>query len=597
MPTYKTPIRDLRFVLYELLGAEDLATLPGYESATPDVMMAAIEQTGQLCEEVLLPLNSRGDEEGCRYENGVVTTPAGFKDAYRKFAEGGWVGISCAPEYDGQGLPQVLNFVVSEIACASNLALSIYVGLSQGAYHGIEAHASEDLKKRYLPPLSTGRWTGTMCLTEPHCGTDLGLVRTRAERNEDGSYRVSGTKIFISAGEHDLAENIVHLVLARCPGGLPGTRGLGLFIVPKFLPNADGSVGMRNLVRCSSIERKMGIHGSATCVLDFEGATGFLVGRENQGIVGMFSVMNLARLAVGMQGLGLSEVAYQTACAYARERLQGRALGGPAYPDKPADPIIVHPEVRNMLMTMRALTEGGRALAHWVGHAFDVALRHPDATVRQEHDDLVQLMTPIVKSFLTDAGFEIANLCLQVHGGHGYIRDHGVEQLVRDARIGQVYEGTNGIQALDLVGRKMSQNTGRLLRRFFHPVDAFIAAESRSPEMEPFVAPLAKVFGRCQQATLWIAERGLADPNEGAAAARDYAALFGYMALGYMWARSAKIAKQRLAAGQGEDADFYRAKLATASYYFQRVLPRATAHAAALAAGAEPVMALAAEAF
>jgi alkylation response protein AidB-like acyl-CoA dehydrogenase len=526
-----------------------------------------------------------------------VTTPGGFKEAYRKFAEGGWVGISCDPEYDGQGLPQVLNFIVSEIACGTNLALAIYVGLSQGAYHGIAAHASEELKRRYLPPLSTGRWTGTMCLTEPHCGTDLGLVRTRAERNEDGSYRITGTKIFISAGEHDLAENIVHLVLARCPGGVPGTRGLGLFIVPKFLPNSDGSVGLRNLVRCSGIERKMGIHGSATCVLDFEGATGFLVGRENSGIVGMFSVMNLARLAVGMQGLGLSEVAYQTACTYARERMQGRALGAPAFPDKPADPIIVHPDVRNMLMTMRCLTEGGRALAHWIGHAFDVALKHPDPVVRQENDDLVQLMTPIVKAFLTDTGFEIANLCLQVHGGHGYIRDHGVEQLVRDARIGQVYEGTNGVQALDLVGRKFSQSTGRLLRRFFHPVDAFITAEANNPALEAFVAPLAKVFGRCQQATLWIAERGLADPNEGAAAARDYASLFGYVALAYLWARTAKVAKMQLAAGKGEDADFYRNKLATAGYYFQRILPRATAHAAALAAGAEPVMAMAAEAF
>jgi alkylation response protein AidB-like acyl-CoA dehydrogenase len=482
MVSYAAPLDDIRFLLYDLLDYEgEVAALPGYEEASRDLVDAVLEEGAKFCENELLPLNRPGDEAGCSFENGVVRTPEGFKELYEAFCEAGWNGLSLNPEYGGQGLPKTLQFVMTELICSSNISFGMYPGLTHGACNALEMHGSDEQKKAFLPNMIHGRWSGTMCLTEPHCGTDLGLIRTRAEPEGDGKYRITGTKIFISAGEHDLAENIVHLVLAKLPDAPEGSKGISLFIVPKFLVQEDGSLGARNGVSCGSIEHKMGIKASSTCVMNFDEAEGTLVGEPHSGMAKMFTMMNVARLDVGIQGLGLAETAYQSAAAYAKERLQGRSLAGPAYPDKPADPIIVHPDVRKNLLTMRALNEGARALALWVAIAVDVAEKHPDEKKRQEADDLVALMTPIIKSFFTDAGFEVTNLGMQVFGGHGYIREHGMEQLVRDARIAQLYEGTNGIQALDLVGRKLGQNMGRLLRRFFHPVLGYVEAGMAKP--------------------------------------------------------------------------------------------------------------------
>ena len=594
MPTYKAPLRDIRFVLHELLQVAQLAELPGYGEATPDTIDAVLEEAAKLCEAVLAPLNRTGDEEGCHYENGVVRAPAGFKAAYRAFVEAGWSGLACDPAYGGQGLPKVLNTAFEEMICSANLSFGTYPGLSHGAYNALDLHGTDELKTRYLAKLVDGTWSGTMCLTEPQCGTDLGLIRSKAEPGADGAWRITGTKIFISAGEHDLTENILHLVLARLPDAPVGIRGISLFLVPKFLVKANGELGQRNGVACGGIEHKMGIKASATCVMNFEDAAGWLVGKPHKGMSAMFTMMNAARLAVGIQGLGLAETAYQGARDYARERLQGRSLAGAKFPDKPADPIIVHPDVRRMLLTMRAYTEGARALAYWVGMQLDVAAKHPDAAMRQEADDLVALMTPIAKSFLTDSGFDVANLGMQVFGGHGYIRENGMEQLSRDARIAQLYEGTNGIQALDLVGRKLGTGTGRLLRRFFHPVQAFIEETQAEPRMAEFTLPLLKAFARLQQTTAWVAQQGLRDPEEAGAAASDYLRLFALVAIAYMWARMARIALDKQ---DGNEAEFYRAKLATARFYMTRLLPQHTAHAAALMAGKAPLMALAAEAF
>jgi len=483
---------------------------------------------------------------------------------------------------------------MTELICSSNISFGMYPGLTHGACNALELHGSEDQKKTFLPNMIHGRWSGTMCLTEPHCGTDLGLIRTKAEPVGDGKYKITGTKIFISAGEHDMSENIVHLVLAKLPDAPEGSKGISLFIVPKFLVQEDGSLGARNGVACGSIEHKMGIKASSTCVMNFDAAEGTLVGEPHSGMAKMFTMMNVARLDVGIQGLGLAETAYQSAAAYAKERLQGRSLAGPAHPDKPADPIIVHPDVRKNLLTMRALNEGARALALWVAIAVDVAERHPEAAKRQEADDLVALMTPIIKSFFTDAGFEVTNLGMQVFGGHGYIREHGMEQLVRDARIAQIYEGANGIQALDLVGRKLGQNMGRLLRRFFHPTLAYVEAGMAKPELAEFVAPLAKTLSRLQQATLWIAQQGLKDPEEAGAAATDYLNLFAYTALAYMWTRMAELSLAKL---DGDNADFHEAKLATARFFFQRVLPRSSGHFSAIMAGKAPLMAMKEAAF
>jgi alkylation response protein AidB-like acyl-CoA dehydrogenase len=589
MTTYSAPLRDMRFVLHELLEVERLAELPGYEEATADLIDAVLEESARLAENVLFPLNRSGDEEGCTFENGVVRTPKGFKEAYDQFREGGWNGVTADPAYGGQGLPTVLYTAFAEMACSANLSLSTYAGLSMGASHAIESHGDEALKALYLPKLVDGRWSGTMCLTEPQCGTDLGLIRTRAVPQGDGSYRVTGTKIFISAGEHDLTENIVHLVLARLPDAPKGIKGISLFLVPKFLPK-DGAPGPRNGVRCGGLEHKMGIKASATCVMNFEQATGWLVGEPDRGMRAMFTMMNDARLVVGVQGLGIAETAYQSAVAYARERLQGRALTGTREPDKPADPILVHPDVRRMLLTMRAFTEGARALGYWVGQSIDLAKRHPEPEARKTADDFVALMTPIVKAYFTDQGSACASLGIQVMGGHGYIREWGMEQLLRDARIAQLYEGANGIQALDLVGRKLPAHFGRYLRTFFHPVMAFIERHQTDQAMAEFVLPLAKAFARLQQITLHVAQQGLKDPDEAGAASSDYLRLFALVAMAYVWARIAEIARARLANGAADDPAFYQAKINTARFFMTKLLPESGALFAQIMAGSAPVM-------
>jgi alkylation response protein AidB-like acyl-CoA dehydrogenase len=597
MTTYKAPLRDLHFALYELHGAEGLTEMLGFAEASPDVVGAVLEEAGKLCEEVLFPLNRVGDREGCRFENGVVRTATGFTEAYRLFAQGGWTGLAADPGYGGQGLPKTLKFVVDEMVCSANLAFGTYPGLSGGAYHAIAAHAETWLRDLYLPKLASGEWSGTMCLTEPQCGTDLGLIRTRAEPEADGSCLISGSKIFISAGEHDLTANIIHLVLARLPDAPPGIKGISLFLVPKLLPGEDGKPGAENGVVCTGIEHKMGLHGSATCALTFDRARGWLVGRPHKGMRAMFTMMNDARLEVGMQGLGIAETAYQSAVAYARERLQGRALKGPRYPDRPADPILVHPDVRRMLLTMRAFAEGARALAVWIGLASDRAAKDPDPAARREAEDLLALMTPVIKAYFTDQGFACANLGVQVMGGHGYIAEHGMEQLVRDARIAQLYEGANGIQALDLVGRKLPAHYGRYLRTVFHPILAFVEARQADPELSEFVLPLAKAFARLQQVTLHVAQAGLRNPEEAGAASSDYLRLMALVAMAFMWARMAEVAKAKLAAGAGEEAAFYEAKLATARFFMTKLLPESGALLAQIMAGARPVMALEEAAF
>ena len=596
MPSYKAPLEDIRFLLNEVIGASELAQLPGYAEATPETLDTILEEAAKVCEEVLFPLNQSGDAEGCTYENGAVRTPKGFKEAYQTFREGGWTGLSCKTEYGGQGLPLLLNFVIDEIVCSANLSFGMYPGLSHGAWNAIDKHGDDRLKKAYLPKMTDGTWSGTMCLTEPQCGTDLGLVRTKAEPQKEGFYKITGTKIFISAGEHDLTENIIHLVLARTPDAPPGIRGISLFLVPKFIPKEDGTPGPRNGVMCGSIEHKMGIKGSSTCVMNFDGATGWLVGRLNKGMSAMFTMMNEARLAVGLQGLGLAEVAYQNAVIYANERLQGRALTGTKFPDKPADPIIVHPDVRRNLLTMRAMTEGCRALAYWIGRELDIEAKHPDERVRKDAADLVALMIPIIKALLTDTGFDVANLGVQIYGGHGYIREHGMEQFVRDARITQIYEGTNGIQALDLVGRKMPDDYGRLMRRFFHPAADFLAAEKDNPALAEMLPYFMSAFGKLQISTLTVATRGFGNPDEAGAAATEYLRLFALVAVGFMWLKMAKVAAAKLS-GAGSRAGFYDAKLKTARFYFAKILPQVNSLNLSIMAGAKPVMDFPAEAF
>jgi alkylation response protein AidB-like acyl-CoA dehydrogenase len=572
MPVYKAPLDDIRFVLNDVLQAEQLATLPGYEQATPDLIDPILDGAADICENVLFPLNQPADKQGCTLTGDVVTTPDGFKDAYRAFAEGGWTGISSDPNYGGMGLPHLMNFVLDELVCSSNMSFGMYPGLSKGAYDALHTWGTDDQKQTYLHKLVSGTWSGTMCLTEPHCGTDLGLIRTKAVP-DGNAFKITGTKIFISAGEHDLTENILHLVLAKLPDAPEGPKGISLFLVPKFIPNADGSVGLRNKVACGNLEHKMGIKANATCVMNFDDATGWLVGEPHQGLKAMFTMMNAARLGVAMQGLGIAEIAYQNALAYARDRLQMRALDGTKYPDQPADPIIVHPDVRRMVLTCKAFTEGARALSFWVGMNLDIAEKHPDPDTRQQADDLVALMTPILKAYQTDMGFECANLAIQVYGGHGYIWEWGVEQYARDARIAMIYEGTNGIQALDLIGRKMGVGMGRLLRRFFHPVQEFIEQNMENAAIQMHVMNLAKGFAKLQQATALIAQKGLKDPVEAGAAATDYLRLFALVSMGYMWARMSKIASEKLAAGAGDKTAFYQGKLDTAAFFFDRMFP------------------------
>lgn len=595
MPAYTAPLEDIKFVLHEMLDSGTLSALPGYQDADADTIDSVIEEGAKLCAEILFPLNQSGDIEGCHFENGAVRTPKGFILAYKTFCEGGWAGVCADPEYGGMGLPVLVNTVMQEIICSANFSFGMYPGLSQGAYEALHVFGTDEQKALYLPKLASGEWTGTMCLTESHCGTDLGLIRTRATPGGDGSFSITGTKIFISAGEHDLAANIVHLVLARLPDAPEGVKGISLFVVPKFLPGPDGASGSRNALACGSIEHKMGIKASSTCVMNFEGATGWLVGAPHKGLKAMFTMMNAARLGVAMQGLGIAEVAWQNARAYAKDRLQMRALSGAKFPDKLADPIIVHPDVRRMLLTMKAFTEGARALSFQVGMMLDVSRKSPDARARQDAEDYVALMTPIIKAYQTDMGFEVASLAMQVHGGHGYIREYGVEQYARDARIAMIYEGTNGVQALDLVGRKMPQSYGRLLRSFFHPVSDFIMENQSDPALAPYILPLARAFGKLQQASALIAQKGLKDPEEAGAASSDYLRLFALVAMAHVWARAAKIASAKKE--DGARGEFYVAKLETARFFMERMLPEAEFRFRAATAGADNIMSITAERF
>ena len=596
MPIYKAPVDEVLFLLNDVFPISRYNNLPGFADASPDVLEPILAEAAKFCEEVVQPLNLAGDREGCvRRDDGSVTTPKGFKDAYRKYAEGGWMGLSAPSEFGGQGLPTVMTTVVDEMLASASMAFAMYPTLTLGAIAAIFRHGTPEQKAAYLPNMIAGRWTGTMNLTEPQCGTDLGLLRTKAVKQGDGSYKISGTKIFISAGEHDLADNIVHLVLARIEGAPAGIKGTSLFIVPKFLPAAGGAPGARNAVSCGSIEEKMGIHANSTCVMNYDEATGFLIGEENRGINAMFTMMNEARLGVGVQGLAVSEVAYQNAAAYARDRLQGRALGGAKFKDKPADPIIVHPDVRRMLMTMRAFNEGARALAVWTALQGDVARRAPDEKARQAADDHMGLLTPVIKAMLTDQSFANAVMAQQVYGGHGYIAEHGMEQFVRDARITMIYEGANGIQALDLVGRKLPKAGGRALQAFFGEVQAYVKAHG-DDAMKPFVGPLAAALGHLQQATMWLTQNALTKPDNAGAAATDYLGLFGLCALGYMWCRMAECAQAKLAAGDGA-AERMKAKLVTGRFFMERMLPETAAHLARIQSGAASMMELPAEAF
>jgi alkylation response protein AidB-like acyl-CoA dehydrogenase len=572
MPSYKAPIRDLQFVFHELHEADrTLSALPGFDEVSPDLVDAILQEGGKICEELLQPLNQSGDLEGCRFEEGQVTTPTGFKEAYRTFIEGGWPSLAADPELGGQGLPETLSFMLEEMLCSANVSFSLYPGLTRGAITALSHHASDELKKQYLPQMVAGSWSGTMCLTEPHCGTDLGLVRTRAVPNGDGSYAISGTKIFITGGEHDLTENIIHLVLARLPDAPEGVRGISLFLVPKRLPDANNEAVGENAVSCGSIEHKMGIKASATCVMNFDGATGYLVGPENKGLACMFTMMNSERLAIGMQGLGLAEVAYQNAVSYARERLQSRSATGAKAPDKAADPLLVHPDIRRMLLTTRAYNEAARALAVWSAINIDLAHRHPDPEQREAADDYVALITPIIKAFFSDYGYETATLCQQVYGGHGYIQEWGMEQFVRDARIAQIYEGTNGIQALDLVRRKLFIHDGRLPQRFFALLDDYIADNRGDEALAEFIDPLREANTLLQELTAWLVAGSQQNPDELGAAATDYLRIFALTTFAWLWARMAQLAQARLA---DDGSGFYRTKINTARFFMGRLLPQ-----------------------
>ena len=600
MPSYTAPVRDMQFILHELLKIDRYQdVISGFAEATPDTIAAILEGAAQLSQGVLQPLNRVGDREGCRLENGKVITPTGFKEAYAAVVEGGWTGLIGDPEYGGQGLPYVLGLAVSEMMASANMAFTMYPGLTSGAMEAIEIGGTDAQKALYLPKMIAGQWTGTMNLTEPHCGTDLGLLRTKAEPQSDGSYRVTGTKIFISAGEHDLAENIIHLVLARIPGGPDGVKGISLFIVPKFLVNPDGSLGDRNAVSCGSIEEKMGIHGNATCVMNYDGAIGYLIGEAHKGLRTMFIMMNAARLGVAVQGLSQAQVAYQNAVAYCKDRLQGRALTGVKHPDKPADPIIVHPDIRRMLMTVKVFQEGARALAYWAGLQVDIIRKHPDPETRRKAEDVLGLLTPVMKAYFTDAGFTAANLCLQCFGGHGYIAEWGMEQFVRDARIAQIYEGANGIQALDLVGRKLPANKGRAIQFFFALVGGFCEKYEDNAALSPFIRPLTEALERLVTATQWLMQHAISNPDNGGAVSTDYLYMMALVTLGYQWAQVARICENHLSNPDDDsfDRQFYRNKLIAAEFFMEKVLPETMAHLAKIQAGADSLMALDAEAF
>jgi hypothetical protein len=591
MPTYNPPLRDLRFVLHELLGvADELKLMPRHAEIDADTINHVLEEAGRFAAEVVAPLNASGDIEGCTLDPATheVRAPKGFKEAYAKYVEGGWPALSCDPDFGGQGLPIVLNQCLFEMLNSANQAWTMYPGLSHGAYECLHAHGTDEQKRTYLPKLVGGTWTGTMCLTEPHCGTDLGLLRTRAEPQPDGTYHLTGEKIFISAGEHDLAENIVHLVLARLPDAPAGSKGISLFAVPKHLPNADGSAGARNKLHCSALEEKMGIHGNATAQIVLEGAVGTLVGEPNRGLPAMFVMMNAARLGVGNQSLGLTEVAYQNAAAYAKDRLQMRSLSGPKAKDKPADPIIVHPDVRKMLLTARAYAEGGRALAVWTALQIDKELSSDDADERRDSADLVALITPIVKAFCTDNAWIATSHCMQVLGGHGYIREWGMEQFVRDARINMIYEGTNTIQSLDLLGRKVLADNGAKLKKFGRIVQEFVEEEGVVEAMQEFVNPLADLGDKVTKLSTELGMKVMGNADEVGAAAVDYLRICGHLVFAYFFARMAKVALAKQDSGD----PFYAAKLHTARFYFAKLLPETAGLIRACRAGAAPLLAM-----
>jgi len=593
MPAYTAPVRDMQFLLNDVMNVQS-ANIPGYDELDPDFLTAILNECGKINTDVLAPLNAIGDTQGCTLENGVVRTPDGFKDAFEQVKEGGWTGIDCDPEFGGQGLPYLIGTAVGEMFASSNMAFGMYQGLTHGAYSAIHAHGSQEQKETYLPNMVSCDWTGTMNLTEPHCGTDLGLMRTKAEPQADGTFKITGQKIFISAGEHDMSDNIIHLVLAKIPGGPAGVKGISLFIVPKFLVNPDGSLGERNTLSVGKIEEKMGIHGNATCVMNYDGATGYLLGQEHKGMRAMFTMMNEARLGVGLQGLAQAEIAYQNALAYAKDRLQGRDVTGVKNPDGPADPLIVHPDIRRNLMDQKSFVEAGRALIFWAAQLIDQHHRNTDA----QADGLVSLLIPVIKGFLTDRGFDMTVQAQQIYGGHGYIEEWGMSQFARDARIAMIYEGANGVQALDLVGRKLATDGGKHVMAFFEIVKSFIAENKDMDEefQAQFLAPLKQASKDLQAATLYFMETGMKNPNDALAGSYDYMHLFGHTALGFMWARMAKVAKTALQNGT-DDAAFYETKVTTGHYYMAKQLPSTGALLAKITAGSSPVMTLSADQF
>lgn len=595
MPSYVAPLRDMHFVIHELLDVE--ATFKNsskYAEVDKDTINQVLEEAGKFCINVLLPLNQVGDREGCRrLDDGSIKTPTGFKDAYQQFVEGGWASLACDANFGGQDLPQLVNSAVYEMMNSANQAWTMYPGLSHGAYECLHAHGTEYQKNTYLEKLVSGQWTGTMCLTEPHCGTDLGILKTKAEPLDDGTYRITGTKIFISSGDHDLSENIVHLVLARLPNAPEGSKGISLFVVPKYLPTEGGEPGIKNQVTCGALEHKMGIHGNATCVMNFDGAIGTLVGEAHKGLNAMFVMMNAARLGVGMQSLGLTEVAYQNSVIYAKERLQMRSLKGAQYPDKVADPIIVHPDVRRMLLTQRAYAEGARAFTYWIAFMIDLEQSEPDKKKREEIGEMVALLTPIVKAFITDNAFIATNEGMQVFGGHGYIAEWGMEQFVRDARINMIYEGTNTIQSLDLLGRKVLGDMGSKLKKFGKLVEQFVDAEGGRKDMAEFIDPLVDIGEKVKKLTMELGLKAMSNKNEVGAAAVPYLRVVGHFVYAFLFAKMAKIALDKKDSGD----DFYKAKLATARFYFAKLLPETAYQIRAARSGAESLMALEADLF
>ena len=597
MSDYKAPLRDLQFNLFELFDYEaHYQSLSGYEDVSAELVTTILNEFDKFCSNILSPLNAVGDKEGCTWSDGEVATPSGFKEAYRQYVEAGWPALANEPAYGGQGLPESLSIVLGEMRGTANWSWGMYPGLSHGAVNTIELHGTDSQKQRFLTPLVEGTWTGTMCLTEAHCGTDLGLLRTKAEAAADGSYQITGTKIFISSGEHDLTENIVHIVLARLPDAPIGVKGISLFIIPKFNVNDDGSMGERNTVRCGSIEHKMGIHGNATCVMNFDGARGYLLGEPNQGLQAMFTFMNTARIGTALQGIAHMELGYQKSLAYAKDRLQMRSVTGPKNPDGPADPIIVHPDVRRMLLTQKALSEGGRMMVAYTGKLVDVIECTTDEVEKKSAEDMLSFMTPIAKAFLTETGFESANLALQCFGGHGYIKEWGVEQNVRDARIGMLYEGTTCIQALDFIGRKVLGSGGVLLQNFTREIHHFCKENAEVAELQEFIEPLQALNKKWGELTLHIGTKAMENADEAGAASVDYLMFSGYSCLAYFWAKAAFKAQAALAA-ESSEGEFYEAKLKTARFYYQRILPRTSTCEAAILSGADNVMSLEVEAF